>query len=162
MRFLNADPGKRWWEEDDAPEPAVVDEAEQIQKAGERFFLSRKVQRLEEHVKTVEALNEALKRDTRALKKKSHTDGRCDLFHYAALAKKHKTILAKRSHRQRFDHDAIANWVDKYLAARKIELRDACPKHWISVVPNLPRLLVDARKHPKLAKAVKTLIAQAE
>ena len=98
---------------------------------------------------------EALKRQIRARKTRSNTEGRCDLWRDVALVK--KAIPKKAS-----DHLALAKQVDTLLGRKGKELGDVCPKNWIKVVPELPRLLTDALTHPKLKRRVSVLISQAE
>jgi hypothetical protein len=147
-RFLSADPGKRWWEEDEAPEPAAVDEGELWQKAADRVFLPKRVKRLE-------AENEGLKRQVEALKKRSNTDRRCKLWKQVALVK-------KANPKKRYEHRVLGNKIDNYNADNKIKLRDTVPKSWIKAVPDFPRLLIDVLEHPKLKKRARVLIAQAK
>ena len=111
--------------------------ADGLQKAAERYLLPGRVKELEKE-----------------LKKRKSGKGRCDLWKLVAEAKKSRSVPAS-------DHGAICRRVDLYLGKQGWELADKCPKSWKKDAPDMPRLLDEARKHPKLKGRIKTLISQA-
>lgn len=157
-------------EHENDPEGIVLEvpldsEGELMQRAAERVFLPKKVQRLEgpiktgkaqsealeAQVKTVKAQNEALERDVKALKKRKRPN--CDLGKYVALIKEKYPNKAS-------DQMFIVTLVDRHMEKNKKNLLAACPPSWRKV-PNFPRLLADALKRTELKNRVKVFISKA-
>ena len=123
------------------PEPIPLtpeEDAQSTKRAWERVFLPKKVARLEAKLA--------------AIKRMKSPDGKCPLWKYVRAVK--EANLSKAS-----DHEFIARCVDALLEKRGKELRDVCPKSWKGV-RELPRLLSDARKHPKLKANIKVFISK--
>ena len=110
-----------------------------LQKAGERYFLLKK-----------------LKVQLKARRLRGTTDGQCKLSHLVAAAKHHFPKKAKGKGSPLF----LTSAVDKMLEAQGKELKDVCPKSWHNE-KNLPRLFSDVLKHPTLKRTAATLISKA-
>ena len=121
------------------PAPLSAEEDERITKrALERAFLPKKVARLEAEVA--------------AMKRANNPARKCILWTYVREAKRKNPLKVS-------DHAFISICVDALLERAGKELRQICPKSW-KEVRDLPRLLSDARNHPKLKGPVKVFISK--
>jgi hypothetical protein len=114
------------------------EDAQILKRALERALLPKKVARLAAELA--------------ALKRANNPTRKCPLWAYVREAKRKYPPKAS-------DHAFIASCVDSLLEKTGTELRDVCPKKW-KEVRELPRLLSDARKHPRLKARIKVFISK--
>lgn len=130
-----------------------------MRTAAKRVFLPKKVKLLEVQVTTVEAQNEALKREIKAIKKGKSTPDRCPLWGLFALAK--KALPVGRG--QKLNHPKLAKLVDNMKIVRERGLRSVCPPPWLELgIEPFPRTVSEALSNPVLKKRLRTLISQAK
>src|SRR5262249_10165845 len=110
-----------------------------MQKAAERYFLPKKVARLEADIKSL--------RQNKPLPKG------CELKR--VIAKIKRTHPASAS-----EHHKIARLVDAYYEKNKKEVLDDAPRGW-KRRPDFPRLLREALNHKEFKALVKTFISKA-
>ena len=122
-------------------QPAALsaeEDARIMRRAADRVFLPKKVARLEA--------------EAAAIKKANKPGRKCLLWAYVREAKRQYPLKVS-------DHAFIARRVDGLLERAGKELCHICPRSW-KEVRDLPRLLSDARRHPKLKKRIKVFISK--
>jgi hypothetical protein len=117
--------------------------ADGFQKDAERYFLPQKIKKLEVELSAIKA-----SRITKTINK------RCLLSQIVGRLKRDNPQKSS-------DHSSLALGVDNYLARKKKELKDICPKPWLRM-EGLPRLFAEALKHPKFKNRAKQLISKAQ
>jgi hypothetical protein len=122
----------------EANPPTPGENEQRLKRAAESVYLPKRVARLAAELA--------------AAKRANNPVHKCPLWAYVREAKK------KYPHRAS-DHAFIARWVDSLFEKNGKELHNVCPKKW-KEVRELPRLMSDARKHPKLKTRIKVFISK--
>jgi hypothetical protein len=114
--------------------------------------LKRKVARRRERKQLLRRV-ERLERNESARRRVDPGNPRqCDLFRIVLNCKKSQPAKRLRG-------ALIALCVDKWLEKNGKELRHVCPSTWTKI-PGLPRLLTDARRHPRFKTRVKQFFSK--